>query len=162
MGWETLIRDIAGLLRALEESGDRGISFRRDGKLPAVGRNEREAHYDLSVHVNTLAGGQPGTPTRDNRADEPPPDFDLFDEPDAVVVVVQSPGACAEDIRVEAVDGGLTIRVGTGRAASSRRAQLPAGTQLGPPQWSVNNGVLVIRLPKVTPDQNDPEGGATV
>jgi HSP20 family molecular chaperone IbpA len=74
--------------------------------------------------------------------------IDVLDEGDHFLVLVELPGACEEDIRVEAGDGRLSVAVDTAESRYYNEIPLPAGADARDLGTTYRNGVLQVRLSK--------------
>lgn len=74
------------------------------------------------------------------------PLLDVFDEGDRLVVVAEVPGAEEDSIRVEIEDHTLKLWA-RGKCTDYRgEVRLPGETQPASPVWTLNNGVIRLRL----------------
>ena len=77
------------------------------------------------------------------------PLIDVFDEGDAVSIVVELPGVEEKDIQTEVIGDTLKLTTATKGRTYAKEIDLPCAVEEGKLESFYKNGVLEIRLPKV-------------
>lgn len=152
MDWEKLLKEVGGLVRLIEQAGERGLEINRSGTLGQTGQGKEPAFYDLKVRLGQLAPDRgaghdraPGAPRTAGRGLEPA--VDVFEEKECLVVIAQLPGIGREEIGI-GVDGRLLVlQGGHGDRRFYRRVPLPFEAELSKAVSSFTNGVLELRFP---------------
>jgi HSP20 family protein len=71
---------------------------------------------------------------------------DIFDEGDCILVIAEVPGAEEASISVELENHTLKLRAGGKYRAYRRDVGLPAEVEQGSLAWTLNNGIIELRL----------------
>lgn len=159
-GVEGLLGGLSGLLKTLSDLAEKGQSLRREvGGADAQGRDVR-FHYGVSVR--TMNDGrdvrvEPFGNLRPDRArgesvvqEVREPLTDVFEEDDAVLVVLEMPGVREGDVKTELAGDVLTVSAQRGSKRYRKEVLLPGERDYGrrEPAVTFNNGVVEIRLSK--------------
>ncbi len=152
MSLDKLFKELGGIVRFLQQAGDQGLEINRRGRL-GEGSDDREAAvYDVQLRFGTLFGQGKDKQRPDTFATKPPatlePTFDLFDESQEVVIVVQLPGVAASDVHLKMQGSDLILDAGNGERQFARQIHLPFAADLDQSSILFANGILEIRLPK--------------
>ena len=75
------------------------------------------------------------------------PLVDVFDEPEAILVVAELPGVGESEVRIEIHDDVLTLET-TGERKYAKEVLLPAAVEGDPIRRSYKNGILELRMKK--------------
>jgi HSP20 family protein len=79
------------------------------------------------------------------------PVVDIFDERDCLLVIAEVPGVEQDSIRVELENHTLKLQAGGGRYKAYRgEVGLPADFEPDSLTWSLNNGIIELRLAHAT------------
>jgi HSP20 family molecular chaperone IbpA len=76
------------------------------------------------------------------------PVYDVIDKGDHYEIVVELAGAKKDDVSVEVVDDSLDIKAKTPYKKYSVKIRLPSGIDIDNMKAKLNNGILVITVPK--------------
>jgi HSP20 family protein len=152
MSLEELFKEVGGLVRFLQQAGDQGLEINRRGRLDEVAPDRAAGMYDFHLRFGTLTGPGTGRQGPKPSVTMPPvqvePPYDLFDEPQEVVIIVQVPGVSASDVHLEAQGHDLVLDANNGERQFARRIPLPMVADLDKASISLTNGVLEIRIQK--------------
>jgi len=74
------------------------------------------------------------------------PVVDIFDERDCILVIAEVPGAEEGSIRVELENHTLKLQAGGRYRAYRREVGLPAEFEPDSLTWTLNNGIIELRL----------------
>jgi HSP20 family molecular chaperone IbpA len=123
-----------GISRSSPSTGtSRGPSWRKYGARSASGNHSRP----------TLTVRGPSTPFVSEIVE---PLVDIFDEGDCIVVIAEVPGAEEASISVELENHTLKLRAGGRYRAYRGEVGLPADVKSNSLAWTLNNGVIELRL----------------
>ena len=78
------------------------------------------------------------------------PVVDIFDEPECVLIIAQVPGAEQDSVQVELENHTLKLRAGGRYRAYRGEVGLPAGFEPDSLIWTLNNGIIELRLAHTT------------
>jgi HSP20 family protein len=108
---------------------------------------EKKKHkpYVLEASVTEPDGNQSG--------EQHVPLVDVIEEEREVVIVAELPGVKKEDVQIRATKGNVTISVDTVEFKYHKGLALPVETNPGSAVATYKNGVLQIRLKKLTATQ---------
>jgi HSP20 family protein len=152
MSLDKFFKEMGGLVRFLQQAGDRGLEIDRRGKLDEMAPDLAAGMYDFHLRFGTLSGQGTGRQGPEFSAPIPParvePVYDLFDELQEVVIVIQVPGVSVSDVHLDAQGHDLILGASNGERRFARRIPLPMVADLDRASVSLTNGVLEIRLPK--------------
>ena len=90
-------------------------------------------------------------PSKEAPSGEREPLVDVIEEKESVVVIAELPGVEKEDIKLNATEEMLSIKVDTPQRKYSKRIQLPAKIKPETAKASYKNGVLEVRLERKVP-----------
>ena len=151
-GLGDLVDSLGGVLEAGEEA-------KRTGEFQVKGLGERgRGVYGFSIR--TGVGGMPHVERFGNiRATEEGPEVadvrepmvDLFDEGEEIVVVIELPGVAEEEIQIEVHDDVLCLET-AGERKYAKEILLPSAVRGEGLRRTYRNGILELRLDKVTPE----------
>ncbi len=82
------------------------------------------------------------------------PLVDIFDERECVLIVAQVPGAEPDSVQVELENHTLKLRAGGRHRAYRGEVGLPAGFEPDSLTWTLNNGIIELRLAYATMKTN--------
>jgi len=123
-----------GMSRGFSSTGtSRGPSRRQYGTGSASGNHARPP----------LAAQGPSTPLVPKTVE---PVVDVFDERDCILVIAEVPGAEEASISVELENHTLKLRAGGRYRAYRGEVGLPADVKSNSLAWTLNNGVIELRL----------------
>ena len=144
---------IAELLDAVGGLAEKGEEFRREGEFK-VGREVRGVY---GVTIKTAVGGKPvvstfgnikKTPQGSRVSEEREPIVDVFDEKEAVRIIVEMPGVTQESIRTEIKGDVLTLEAKGSDRKYYKEIILPKKADSSTLKTKYKNGVLEIWLSK--------------
>lgn len=135
-----------------------------ESQQPRRGRREKNGMIiEYSFGKRTLADGAPEPAEPPRKEPEPAgrqrakpsgievlePVTDMFDEPDAVVLLFEVPGVARKDIRC-VLDGDIVLlEAKTGERLYRKEVLIESAVAAGTPRLRLRNGVLEVRLTKV-------------
>ena len=120
----------------------RGFSSARASR--GLSRRQHEATFAGGNHSRPrLAAQGPSTPLVPKTVE---PVVDVFDERDCILVIAEVPGAEEASISVELENHTLKLRAGGRYRAYRGEVGLPADVKSNSLAWTLNNGVIELRL----------------
>ena len=154
-----LLKTLGSFLEVVSDMIERGEEeIRREGAIGFPGEKGFRAVYGFSVKLG--AGGQPSIESFGNVPKMTPrgpvieemrePLADVFDEGQALHVVVELPGIKEPDIAIEVKEDILLIAAGTGVRKYSKEILLPTRVKTEEMQRSFRNGILELHLKKLS------------
>lgn len=148
-----VLNTVLGLVAELKEKGG---EISRSGEIGGLGKDVRGV-YGFSVR--TLVGGEPAVesfgniretaagPTVDEVRE---PIVDVIEEKDKVVLLGELPGVSEGSIRLEIKGDVVSIRAEENDCKYAKEVLLPCAVAPKPMSVTARNGVVEVRLRKVT------------
>lgn len=171
---EGLLGGLANLVEKLGDLAEKGEQLRREGDFEVKHEGDGRTYRGVyGFSVRTGIGGERdevkvepfGNIKRDQTTGRTvvqevrEPLIDVFDEPEAVVLIAEMPGIAADEVQAELTDDILTLRAGAGERSYYKEFVLPAHCTGTIGSVTCNNGVVEIRCPKQTDTANDGTDG---
>lgn len=158
-GLQAILRGLGGLLEKLGELAESGRELSKTVEIrgPGSGKEVRGI-YGFTVKVGIGGEGVKVEPFGNIRRDEKSgrsvvqevrePVVDVFEEPDHVLVVAETPGMGADDVHLEVEGDLLTITAEKGDKKYRKEVLLPGSFPREKMQVSCPHGILEIRCVK--------------
>ena len=154
-----ILRGLGSLVEKLGELAETGRELSKTGEIGGTGSGKDiRGIYGFTVKVGIGGEGVKVEPFGNIRRDEESgrsvvqevrePAVDVFEERDHTLVVAETPGIGAEDVRLEVKDDLLTITAEKGEKKYKKEVLLPGSFPREKMQVSCANGVLEIRCVK--------------
>ncbi len=131
----------------------------KPGYLSDLGRRGEPLVFGFTYRWNTgmdkpevkfFGNVKPMQPYGVKISEETTPVYDIFDKKDHYEIVVELAGARKEDIDIEVREGTLNINAKTPYKRYSVRIRLPSNIDRDKMKAKLNNGILVITVPKLS------------
>lgn len=158
LGLGGLFKGLGDLLDSLGAVVETGEEATRAGEFHVKGLGEKgRGVYGFSIrtgvggipHVERFGNirtGEEGAEVAEVRE----PLADIFDEEEEILVVVELPGVAEEEIHIE-VQGDVLCLETTGQRQYAKEILLPSAVQTDELRQTYRNGILELRLSKVSP-----------
>lgn len=161
-GVEGMLRGLGDLVEKLGDLAEKGEQLKHSGEFETRTGDGRDVTGAFGVSVKFGIGGQePDVVPLDKHEEvlsesvvketaEPP--VDVFDEGDVVQVVAELPGIGREDVELRLHGDVLTIHAEHGPKKYYKELLLPYACSDKGIELGCNNGILEIRLKRITVD----------
>lgn len=156
LGLGNIFKGLADLVGKLNEVSQSGKDLSRTGEFgdgkkfkgiygftvkTGIGGNETRVEPFGNIRRDTRSGKTVVQEVRE-------PVVDIFEEEDHVLLVVEMPGICMEDVRIDLIEDLMTISAERGEKKYRKEVLLPGVFSKEKMQTSGNNGVLEIKFPR--------------
>ena len=155
-----LLGGLSDLVQKLADLAEKGKELKSSGEFPsAQGDKEIKAVYGFNVKFGLDKKGSDqikvepfGNVTKDTKSGRTvvhevrEPLVDVFEEEDHILVIAETPGIGAKDVKLDLKDDVLTISASKGDKKYHKEVLLPRACKKEKMKLSCNNGILEIKF----------------
>jgi len=150
-----LFKGISNLIEQASKLSEESGELKKTGEI----KFGKEIKGMYGFNIRTMAGGAPKIETFGNIKKTPKgpvveeerePVVDIFDEKDHILIVTELPGVTEDDINLELKGDILKLSAETGDRKYSKEILLPSKVKGDKIESSYKNGILEIKLKKIT------------